>query len=280
VFQPGFLTFEALEAMLLRCCGAVFVATPDDQSVIRGQTVSSPRANIMLEFGLVAGRMGRHSIALCQYGQVALPSDLTGLTVIAMDPVPGAQDADGHRKKAEDNLRLWASRLVATTGQVPRTDVVHGYTGRWDFAIQLDRWRDLIVPPGGYVQVNGYFDLLMPAGGQTGRGLAHGTILFRLPEPNGTPYQGEFRTAHEITNAVCRRDGSLELTFEAFAVQRISTIGSAPAQLEGIEVQREPWSARWELSPSAEPRTLSGSVATEGAIISTGTAKIVKRAEV
>jgi len=52
--QPGYLTFEALEAMLLRCCGAVFVATPDDQSVIRGQRVSSPRANIMLEFGLVA----------------------------------------------------------------------------------------------------------------------------------------------------------------------------------------------------------------------------------
>jgi predicted nucleotide-binding protein len=69
VFQPGYLTFEALEAMLLRCCGAVFVATPDNQSVIRGEKVSSPRANIMLEFGLVAGRMGRHNIALCQYAR-------------------------------------------------------------------------------------------------------------------------------------------------------------------------------------------------------------------
>jgi len=174
---------------------------------------------------------------------------------------------------------------VATAGQVARTEVVHGYTGRWDFALQLSRWRDLVVPPGGYVQVDGYFDLHMPAIGQAGRGLAHATILFRLPDtkPDGTGhqhiYQGEYRTAHEITNAVCSRDGSLDLTFEAFALQRVTTIGSAPPQLEKLELQREPWSARWRLSPCSEPRTLTGHVNTEGAISSTGTAKIVKRAD-
>src|SRR5262245_13140659 len=82
IFEPGFLTFEALEEMLLRCCGAVFVATPDDHSQIRGRSVNAPRANIMLEFGLVAGRLGRHNIALCQYGYAELPSDLQALTVI------------------------------------------------------------------------------------------------------------------------------------------------------------------------------------------------------
>jgi predicted nucleotide-binding protein len=68
IFQPGFLTFEALEMMLQRCCGAVFVASPDDATTIREKSVKSPRANIMLEFGLVAGRLGRHNIALCLYG--------------------------------------------------------------------------------------------------------------------------------------------------------------------------------------------------------------------
>lgn len=280
VFQPGFLTFEALEAMLLRCCGAVFVATPDDQTIIRGHTVNSPRANIMLEFGLVAGRMGRYNIALCQYGDVDLPTDLKGLTIIPMDAPADAPDPNQHKQMAEQSLSLWASRLVSTTDQVARTEIVHGYTGRWDFALQLKKWRDLDVPAGGYVQVNGYLDLLMPPSGQTGRGLAHATILFRLPDSNGKHvYQGEYRTAHEITNALCKRDGSLELTVEAFALQRVATAGSAPAQLDGIEIQREPWSARWHVSPCAEPRTLTGFVNTEGSISSHGTAKMVKRSE-
>ena len=59
VFAPSSLTFEALENMLLECCGAVFVATPDDRGAIRGRPVEMPRANVMLEFGLVAGRLGR-----------------------------------------------------------------------------------------------------------------------------------------------------------------------------------------------------------------------------
>ena len=66
VFEPGSLTFEALEDMLLRCCAAVFVATPDDTSVIRGRTIRCPRANVLLEFGLLAGRMGRHNVAVCR----------------------------------------------------------------------------------------------------------------------------------------------------------------------------------------------------------------------
>src|SRR5258708_7642933 len=62
VFEVGYLTFETLEAVLLRCCGAVFVASPDDPTTIRQRSVRAPRANIMLEFGLMAGRMGRHNI--------------------------------------------------------------------------------------------------------------------------------------------------------------------------------------------------------------------------
>ena len=51
VFQPGYLTFEALEKMLLDCGAAVFLATPDDEAEIRLEKVSTPRANVMLEFG-------------------------------------------------------------------------------------------------------------------------------------------------------------------------------------------------------------------------------------
>jgi hypothetical protein len=277
VFQPGFLTFEALESMLLRCCGAVFVATPDDPSLIRGRSVSAPRANVMVEFGLVAGRMGRHNIALCQYGDAELPSDLQGLTTIAMDPPKDCPDTAAFNKQAEQKLALWSSRLVATADQIARTEIVHGYTGRWDFSVNLSIWRDFPVPATGYVQVKGLLDLIVPAGGRTGHGLAHGALYFRLPSDDGHQlYQGEYLTAHEISNAQCLHDGSLELTTEAFALQRVRSLGDPPPQLSDIDFQPEPWSARWRLAPSLEPRTLSGEVHTDGAIKSAGTATLVR----
>ena len=278
VCQPGYLTFEALESMLLECCGAVFAATPDDLSSIRGDEVRTPRANVMLEFGLVAGRMGRHNIALCQYGGAILPSDLQGLTTIAMDPPSDCPDVGAFQKQAEQKLALWSSRLVATADQIARTEIVHGYTGRWDFSINLSTWRDLLVPATGYVQVKGILDLVVPAGGRTGHGLAHGALYFRLPRGDGDSYyQGEYLTAHEISNAQCLQDGALELTTEAFALQRVRSQGEAPPQLADIDFQPEPWSARWLLTPSSEPRTLKGEVHTDGAIKSVGTATLVRR---
>jgi hypothetical protein len=234
----------------------------------------------MLEFGLVAGRMGRHNIALCAYGGVELPSDLQGLTAIQMDPPSGCSNSDAaaFKQQAEQKLVVWSSRLVTTANQIPRTEIVHGYTGRWDFSINLSTWRDVIVPAMGYVQVKGYLDLIVPAGGRTGHGLAHGALYFRLPDANGhSCYQGEYRTAHEVTNAQCLKDGSLEMTTEAFAMQRVQAQGDVPFQLADIDFQPEPWSARWLLAPSPDPRTLRGEVHTEGASKSCGTATIVRR---
>jgi predicted nucleotide-binding protein len=84
IFTPGSLTFEALEEMLMDCCAAVFVITPDVRALSRNTEELLPRANIMLEFGLVAGRLGRHNIALCSWDVTELPSDLAGLSVIHM----------------------------------------------------------------------------------------------------------------------------------------------------------------------------------------------------
>ena len=118
VFQPGYLTFEALESMLLDCGAAVFLATPDDEAEIRHERVATPRANVMLEFGLVAGRLGRHNIAVCRYTNANMPSDLQGLTVIEMgrpgrrvgDPEPAADSAAGAGPSpAEKALVGWAS---------------------------------------------------------------------------------------------------------------------------------------------------------------------------
>jgi hypothetical protein len=152
-FEPGYTAFDALERMLTECCAAVFIVTPDDKATIRGRTVAVPRANIMLEFGLVAGRLGRHNIAICQYGGAELPSDLKGLTVIEMEPgqpppCGTESDADGFKLRAEDTLTKWSARLLPTAEMIPRTATVHGYTGRWTFDLPagLSR-RAALLPP-------------------------------------------------------------------------------------------------------------------------------------
>jgi hypothetical protein len=50
-FKLGDITFLAIENLARRVAGAVFLATPDDDSVIREQRVKTPRANVLFEYG-------------------------------------------------------------------------------------------------------------------------------------------------------------------------------------------------------------------------------------
>jgi hypothetical protein len=78
---------------------------------------------------------------------------------------------------------------------------------------------------------------------------------------------------------VCQKDGSLQLTTEAFALQKMNSIGTPPVELVDIELLPEPLSAQWKLSPTNELRTLEGIVRTQGAIVSEGVVKATKTSE-
>jgi hypothetical protein len=262
IFTPGLVTFEALEAMLRRCCGAVFIVTGDDKAQFRNQTVQLPRANIMLEFGLVAGRMGRENVALCQYGGV-LPSDLKGMTVILMEPVAEsirtvAVEYSGNaatgsvretfRQLAEKKLASWSGTLLTTANRIPRTQIVHGYTGRWEFEIELSKWRSLPVAPPSQVVVTGNFDLFMPTHGQTGTGHVQGDLTFEYYENRSASasmvYEGGYRITHEIKIASTAKDGLLSLTTQGFTMGVPN--GNLPPALSHLHV--DPWTATWALS--------------------------------
>ena len=90
--------------------GAVFLATPDDPSVIRDRSVRIPRANVLFEYGYLTARLTRSCVAFCRYDDTELPSDFAGLTVVAMGKflADGPLDA-GARVK----LRSWATQLPA-----------------------------------------------------------------------------------------------------------------------------------------------------------------------
>jgi len=287
IFAPSSLTFEALENMLLECCGAVFVATPDDHGAIRGRPVEMPRANVMLEFGLVAGRLGRPNIALCQYGQAELPSDLEGLTVVQMAALASDKREDC-RNDARHKLQLWSSQLVVTAEKIVRTEIVHGYTGRWTFAAHLTKWRGIQVVWPSFAELNGIFDLYVRGDhsylrdDQVGRGTAHGRLTFSLLDPRREghpPFQGECRVAHDIANVSCSGEGGLSFTSTPFALHLITSTGEPPSELAGLTGPPEPWSFNWDLQPTGEDRILAGSFTAEvGGGTTDGTVRITKHA--
>lgn len=83
-FALGQTTMEGLEAALARNSFAAFVATGDDKTISRGKGKISPRDNIIFEFGLFAGRLGRARAFLLVPDDVSslkLPTDLLGVTV-------------------------------------------------------------------------------------------------------------------------------------------------------------------------------------------------------
>lgn len=80
VFEPSSFTLESLITEAHRSDFAVLVATPDDMRESRGQTTAVPRDNVILEFGLFAGVLGRDRTYVLATDGALLPTDTLGLT--------------------------------------------------------------------------------------------------------------------------------------------------------------------------------------------------------
>jgi Predicted nucleotide-binding protein containing TIR-like domain len=121
LFLPGQYPLEVLEAELRTNDFAVLIASPDDEIVKRGIPQSAMRDNLLLEFGLFSGVLGRRrTFFLCpSVPEIALPSDLLGI-------IPAKYDAErvgrggGDRTAAVQNACIdinevirneWASML-------------------------------------------------------------------------------------------------------------------------------------------------------------------------
>jgi len=86
VFEPSGYTLDSLLATAERVDFAVVVATPDDVTTSRGETTLSARDNIVLEFGLFTGALGRNRTYLLATGELKLPTDVLGLTRLPYRP--------------------------------------------------------------------------------------------------------------------------------------------------------------------------------------------------
>src|SRR5947209_3910690 len=79
-FPVNDLTFASIENVSSTVDGAILLATPDDDSNIRGKKFKVPRANVLFEYGYLTASLGRSRVALCVYEGTELPSDFAGLT--------------------------------------------------------------------------------------------------------------------------------------------------------------------------------------------------------
>jgi hypothetical protein len=87
LFLPGQYPLEVLEKELRSQHFAVLVASPDDEVIKRSVTMPAMRDNLLLEFGLFSGALGRgRAFFLCPAThQVALPSDILGMITATYD---------------------------------------------------------------------------------------------------------------------------------------------------------------------------------------------------
>ena len=292
-FEASSLTFEALEDMLEHCCAAIFVVRPDDsvrhivdKGTSKDQELHMARANVLLEFGLVAGRLGRRNVAVCRLGNADLPSDLAAMTVIDVDTCSDSGCAT-LADAAMGKLKRWTERLMDTTDGIPRTSVFHGYSGRWEFELSLSTWRGIAIKEPSYAVVSGSIGLFISATGLNGTGNAWGTMSFRLQPPEGSEPKasrrnGDLQVSHEIRNVICRCDGSIRFTSRLEVIMPLRPEDPAreedPArpELSFSKPTLEPWTFVWELAPNGKPRELTGTLKTGGAGMTEGSVTLTQ----
>lgn len=118
-FRPGRLLLETLESKLKEFDFALFVASPDDALVKRDEQGKAMRDNVLFEFGLFMGVLGRRRtyLLLPSDAQLILPVDLGGLLVgryAAGSPRPLA--AAGNCQSLVEAIRTeWAQENEART---------------------------------------------------------------------------------------------------------------------------------------------------------------------
>jgi hypothetical protein len=93
VFEPGGYTLDSLLDVANKSDFAVLIATADDMATSRGYERPVARDNVILEYGLFVGVLGRNRTYLLATGDLHLPSDVLGLTRLPYDAEQKGQAA-------------------------------------------------------------------------------------------------------------------------------------------------------------------------------------------
>lgn len=127
-FEIGRSNFDNLISQIAFYDYAILVATGDDVITSRKKQSKGARDNVLFEFGLFAGGLGRSRVFYLLESGTKLPSDLFGLTL----PTIPAANAANHEEKviaAIDEIRkhIIAKEKTFDLGFLPSTALAYGY---------------------------------------------------------------------------------------------------------------------------------------------------------
>jgi hypothetical protein len=125
-FAVGSTFLESLRSMMKATDAALLLATEDDKTVTRGKEVLTPRDNILFEYGMSIEAHGPERTALVVLGNPKLPTDLSGVTHLFLEPGANRGDfKERNRGRIRGLVDQWRSsfrnRAQAPTKQ-PSTD--------------------------------------------------------------------------------------------------------------------------------------------------------------
>ncbi|HZV73690.1 MAG TPA: TIR domain-containing protein [Conexibacter sp.] len=112
VFAPGGMTLTSLLDRARTTDFAALFLTPDDESIVRGEYLKTPRDNMLFELGLCIGQLGpQRAFLLHPRERVDLPSDLQGVTPLTYRTDREDQDIQNAVGSAATGIRTAVKRL-------------------------------------------------------------------------------------------------------------------------------------------------------------------------
>lgn len=103
LFLPGKYILERIIEISKKVDAAVFIFGEDDKIWYRGDSTTQARDNVMIEYGLFAGILGKDKVVICVDGRPRTPSDLSGIIVIDV--------TEGKRSQAEVATHAWLNEI-------------------------------------------------------------------------------------------------------------------------------------------------------------------------
>lgn len=120
-FPPGLTLVESIWQLMDNLQAAVVIVTPDDKVMRRGAMAFQANSNVLLEYGLFSGRLGRRNVVIVEVGNVALPSDLGGMKSIRIRPRDEHEDVDSYlATEVKQRIAEWLRDVHASSSDGAR----------------------------------------------------------------------------------------------------------------------------------------------------------------
>jgi hypothetical protein len=122
VFHPSEFILESLLKQLPRADLGIFVFSPDDLISMRGVEHATVRDNVIFEFGLFVGHLGRDkSIIVAPKGEnPRLPSDLLGVNILKYRAEREDRNLDAALGPASAKIRALLASVQSKADKIPR----------------------------------------------------------------------------------------------------------------------------------------------------------------